>query len=567
MQTIVLAAILLSGCSGGSAGGAVADGKVGTVSMTVDESIAAINVLMRGMPKVVEDAEVKGTVDFDARSLYDALPDLSEREPVVKAATDVFAEIASSSEKAGQADGSNSNSWLTELVTEYNKSNPVIDGERVSIQLRSLASGDMANYALSGRRSFDAMTPSNELWLDLLDSGNIRYTELTDKLLVNTAGIMLSKAKNNELTAKYGQVDIDSVAKAVIAGELQIGVPNPLTSATGANWLYGFLMTEAPEDPLGPKGSELFRAFQENIPYIAHTTTQMSHSLEAGLLDGAVYEAQQYYTSPTLRNNYVFTPFGLPHWNPLVMFCEEGSLEAKILEDFLKTCQTDKAARRASELGFYQYPDYQAPYQVTDRTIVARMQSFWQEEKNVKPIAVVFVVDTSGSMDGEPILNAREALRQISSNIDSSTAVGLVSFSDEKKVHQKLALRPFDMDQRRFYAGTVDSLEVGGGTAMFNGILAGENMLLNYKKDHPEVQLKLFVLTDGETNGGLRESQALKVLDGTDIPMFSIGYNLDKYPKAAQVLENLSTLNEAVTINASSEDVVYRLRSLLSVEM
>jgi Ca-activated chloride channel family protein len=384
-------------------------------------------------------------------------------------------------------------------------------------------------------------------------------------MAVNTAGLMLTKAKHDEMNAKYGKVDIESVSQAVIAGELQIGVPNPLTSATGANWLYGFLITQSPGDPLGANAAALFKSFQANIPYIAHTTTQMGHSLEAGLLDGAIYEAQQYYTSPTLRNNYIFTPFGLPHLNPLAMLCDENSPDAKILRDFLPIIQTDKAIRRATELGFYQYKDYQAPYEVQDPSIVSQMQSFWQEEKNIKPIAVVFVVDTSGSMDGDAIINAKEALRQIAPNINSSTAVGLVSFSDDSRVRQKLALNPFDMDQRRLFAGAVDALEVGGGTAMYSGIVAGESMLVDYKKAHPDTQLKLFVLSDGATNSGLRESQVIEVLDGTDIPMFTIGYNLDD--KTSQELSNLSTLNEAVMINASTDDVVYRLRSLLAVEM
>lgn len=72
----------------------------------------------------------------------------------------------------------------------------------------------------------------------------------------------------------------------------------------------------------------------------------------------------------------------------------------------------------------------------------------------------------------------------------------------------------------------------------------------------------LFVLSDGEQNTGYSLSDISKILEVYKIPVYTIGYNAD-----IKALEKISAINEAASINADSEDIVYKLKSLFNLQM
>ena len=87
-------------------------------------------------------------------------------------------------------------------------------------------------------------------------------------------------------------------------------------------------------------------------------------------------------------------------------------------------------------------------------------------------------------------------------------------------------------------------------------------MLLDAKKEIPDAKLMLFVLSDGETNVGCSLNAITGIVSGLDIPVYTIGYNAD-----LSDLGKLSEINEAATIDADSEDVVYKLGALFNAQM
>ena len=87
-------------------------------------------------------------------------------------------------------------------------------------------------------------------------------------------------------------------------------------------------------------------------------------------------------------------------------------------------------------------------------------------------------------------------------------------------------------------------------------------MLAEAKKTLPECRLILFVLTDGEQNVGWSLSRVTPVVDGMDVPIYTIAYN---YRDTGE-LEQLSSINEAVNIRADSDNIVNELRNLFNVE-
>jgi Ca-activated chloride channel family protein len=76
-------------------------------------------------------------------------------------------------------------------------------------------------------------------------------------------------------------------------------------------------------------------------------------------LDGFVYEYQQFVNSPDIRNDYVFTPFGVRHDNPVYILTDISPARRAILHKFLEFCQSPDAQDAAMALGFNGMADYQ----------------------------------------------------------------------------------------------------------------------------------------------------------------------------------------------------------------
>jgi len=84
-------------------------------------------------------------------------------------------------------------------------------------------------------------------------------------------------------------------------------------------------------------------------------------------------------------------------------------------------------------------------------------------------------------------------------------------------------------------------------------------MLMEEKAKNPNTKLMLFVLSDGQSNSGHSLNDAKDMLRTLNIPIYTIGYNAN-----IQELKTLSSINEAASINADSEDVIYKLGSLFN---
>jgi len=172
----------------------------------------------------------------------------------------------------------------------------------------------------------------------------------------------------------------------------------------------------------------------------------------------------------------------------------------------------------------------------------------------------VFVADTSGSMDGQPLNKLKQSLLSSTQYIGKDNSVGLVTFSNDVNIN--LPLGKFDINHRSLFTGAVKDMQASGGTATFDGIIVATKMLMDEKAKNPDAKLMLFVLSDGETNSGHSLKDVEGMLKALKIPVYTIGYNAN-----IKALESLSNINEAASINADSDDVIYKLMNLFNAEM
>lgn len=213
------------------------------------------------------------------------------------------------------------------------------------------------------------------------------------------------------------------------------------------------------------------------------------------------------------------------------------------------------------EYGFKYPENYVSELPELDGDTLIQAQKLWKEKKdNGKPIVAVFVADISGSMSGEPINELKRSLLNGSKYINSDNYIGLVTYSTD--VYINLPISKFDINNRSLFAGAVTDLNTEGSTATFDAVVVAIDMLKKFMKDNPDTKPMLFVLSDGETNIGSTLNDTKDIFKTFGIPIYTIGYNAD-----IAALKQISEINEAANINATSDDVVYQLKNLFNAQM
>ncbi|MBD5089048.1 MAG: VWA domain-containing protein [Clostridiales bacterium] len=505
-----------------------------------------------------EQELVKGTVEFNENDLAAELPEISKYPLSLEGKGEINIEIMSSPEKAGD----NYDGWLLDIAKKFNEEKRKIAGKIISVSIRSISSGTAADYIISGKYVPEAFTPSNELWGEMIQSKGVELDIVEKRLAGNVAGILLSSKTQKKIAEKYKEVTLKTVVQATAENQITMGYTNPFTSSTGLNFLLETLYNYDSKNLLSDAAVEGFAEFQKNIPFVAYTTLQMRNAASKGTLDGMVTEYQIYVNTKELKD-YAFIPFGVRHDNPLYATKNIGADKKKVLEEFCKYCLNDESQNLATEYGFNENDDYVSSLPEIQGKTIIEAQDLWKENKDGgNSITAVFVADISGSMSGEPINELKNSLINAGQYINDENSIGLVSFNN--KVYVDLPIAQFDLNQRAYFNGAVSNLNALGGTATYDGIIVGVDMLVKAKEANPNTKLVLFLLSDGRKNDGYDLSDVKSILETYQIPVYSIAYGNDC---DLDELNDVSSVNEAATINADSDDVVYQLKNLFNAQM
>ena len=491
--------------------------------------------------KVNEATPQKGTISLGTNNLYDELPEIDKYPLAVTGKGDIDIEIFTSGEKAGK----DNDSWLIDVANKFNSSGSTVNGRTVSMSVRSVASGTAADYIISNKYVPDLYTPSNTLFGEYAKTNGGSLEMYDERLVGNTAGILIKKGTYS---------DFDSIIKAVQDNQINVGYTNPQTSATGLNLLLTLLKD----------GTENFTSFNKNIPYVAYTTQQMRDSASNGSLDGMLTEYQAYINDSNLTSMYDFIPFGVRHDNP-VYICDkdlktQDELDAiKMVVDYCKSSEMQKIA---TSKGFNANDDYKPDLEFSGAEVTQGLETYKKEKDNGRDIIAVFVADCSGSMDGEPMQQLKSSLSNGLSYINDNNYVGLVSYSNSVTV--ELPIAQLDLNQRSYFQGAIDNMNAIGGTSTYEALVVAAKMIQDEKVNHPDAKCMIILLSDGYANGDLTISDIQNPIRDSEIPIYTISYGSDADREELQAVSNI---NEAASINADSDDITYKLKSLFNSQL
>ncbi len=140
--------------------------------------------------------------------------------------------------------------------------------------------------------------------------------------------------------------------------------------------------------------------------------------------------------------------------------------------------------------------------------------------------------------------------------------MGFVRYSSDVTI--ELPIAQLNLNQRAFFQGAIDNLVANGSTATYDAITVAMDMIAKAKVDHPTAKCMIILLSDGAQNEGYSLSTITYALTDSRIPVYTIGYGVDA---DADELSRVSSINEAATIKADEEDIIYKLKSLFNSQL
>lgn len=500
---------------------------------------------------VLQSTPVKASVNLTDNSLYDELPEIEKYPLKVEGYGDIDIEIFTSGEKAGTGN----DAWLIDCANSFNNSYFTTNsGQSISISVRSVSSGLAADYIISEKYLPDLYTPSNTLFGEFAIANGGKLELYNSRLVGNTAGLLVRK--------NSGYDNPDTVIDAVKSGKINIGYTNPQTSATGLNLLLYIMKRTG--DVTNPDAIEAFAKFNNNIPFVAFTTQQMASSASNGSLDGMTMEYQTYINDANLQNMYDFIAFGLRHDNPLYLVdkMSKSADELEAIEIINKYLISSEMQEIATRYGFNNNESYTDSYTAVGSEVTQALKTYKTKKDNGKDVIAVFVADCSGSMAGQAILQLKESLSNGMQYINENNYVGLISYNSD--VTTEVPIAAFDFNQKAYFQGAINGLTANGGTASYEAVCVALDMIEKEKVNHPDAKCLIFLLSDGHANGSMSINTIRYAVAQSGVPIYTIGYT-DQADMPS--LKEISNINEAASINADSDDIIYQIKSLFNAQL
>lgn len=467
--------------------------------------------------------------------------------------------------------------FFTDLVRQFNERRlRTPDGKVMAVETRALAPDAMIEAALEGP-AFQAIHPDSSLWIDQLDrayaarvgqEGELiapRLVADTTRYAVTPIVIAAWESAARELgwpTQAVSWRDLQQKAQAD---------PNFKWNHASTSHASGLLATLAEFYAGAGKVRDLTIEdvqAQSTLDYVAaiERTVRYYGEGEQAVLERARAEGRSYLDAFVIQEQ-ALVQFNVsqPPERLVAIYPLEGTLWAdhplallerpepsanqrrtfQALREFLRSSTIQQQvlaagyrpadlnlplAGKGSPLTADNGVDPRQPYtrlQLPGPAVVDVMRNVWWYTK--RHTNVFLVVDTSGSMEGEKLEAARQALRVFLDQIEGDLEqVGLVEFSS--RVNNIEPLAPLGENRARLQA-EIDGLRARGNTALLDAVRAAY-VRLRQLNDVERINA-IVVMTDGRENASATDLDELVELiqrgnrAGPPIVIFAVAYGDD----------------------------------------
>ncbi len=154
---------------------------------------------------------------------------------------------------------------------------------------------------------------------------------------------------------------------------------------------------------------------------------------------------------------------------------------------------------------------------------VYAIQELWQSAR--KPVNLVMLVDTSGSMDGSKIDNMKEAAAQFVEQMGDEDTISIVEFYTQSDL---LVDQAQVGPNRKQIVEIIGNMESGGETTLFDAI--GDGSAIVASSISPESSNAMIILTDGQDTSSERfefDDNLIATASANDTTVFTVAYGND----------------------------------------
>ena len=385
---------------------------------------------------------------------------------------------------------------------------------------------------INGGEAFSAILPPNGAYPSLALA---KPPQAREKLFYSRVALGVKPATVQALGWQAQPPTWAAIAQAAGAGKLRFAMTNPSSSNTGMSALFAVASAVAgkTEDLNAAEvDGKVLKAFLQGQKLTAGSSGWLA---EAYVKAPADLDAMVNYEAVILRTNaklpaseqlqLVYPRDGVISADyPLLLLdaAQRDTYQRLVAAWKAPAFQKDVAARAflRPSVSDVQLPAGLPPGSVVElsfpnklEVIDAVLASYLGEWR--RPATSIFVLDISGSMQGERMTSMRDALKVLAGAENSSASSRYAAFQSRERV----VLIAFDNRVEaplwvRFEAGKIDAartelrahadtLAPRGGTAIFSALDAAQKLAAEEVQRDPDRFVSIILLTDGESNSGM----------------------------------------------------------------
>ena len=144
----------------------------------------------------------------------------------------------------------------------------------------------------------------------------------------------------------------------------------------------------------------------------------------------------------------------------------------------------------------------------------------------IVPKDVVFLMDTSGSQSGDPILKSRELMRRFINGLNPNDTFTIIDFSSTTRQLSRVPLQN-NLANRQLAMKYIDQVDANGGTELMNGI----NVATNFPAASDGRIRSVVLITDGYIGNDNEVIAAVQknLKPGNRLYSFGVGSSVNRY--------------------------------------
>lgn len=419
--------------------------------------------------------------------------------------------------------------------------------------------------------------PSNR-YLSLLDGGSERVRE-ENKIMSSPVVLGVKKNKAAQLGWDTTTPTWNTIVEAVKTGDLEYGMTSPVSSNSGFSALIeattalsgtGDAITTETVASVSDTLKEFFKGqtvTSGSSGWLAEKFTAAPDTADA------IFNYESVLKGLTVDNEplTIITPSdGIITADYPFTLLTQATDEKKALYDEAVTYLTTEASQKLiSETTLRDTSTttktgtaFELPFPNQLDAVQTLVESYLSEIK--KPSNIIFTVDTSGSMDGQRIIDLKTALKTMTNSDNENSfvtfqnreTVEYVEFASTIKSKKQFQFTTENIDSELAQATKyIDGYYAEGGTAMYDALIESYKEALKQKKQNPDNFISVVLFSDGETVEGKNYTDFLNWFNESrakdsgiqTIPAFVIHFG----EANATEMDGIAELTQGKTFNAN----------------